>query len=162
MGLGDLFGENSAVYQLFVWGVVNQIVSQVMAPTMNLITQKVNADNPTVPLSPADLAQLVVRNYIDNAEGQDISRLSGITGTDFNHLVALAGEAPAPGDLATALRRGLIPESGSGAGSVAFDQGIREGRLADKWIPMIKGLAQQWPSPTDALDALLQGQVSAD
>lgn len=162
MGLSDLFGAGSAVEQLFVWGVVNQIVSQVMGPTMNLITQKVNADNPTVPLSPADLAQLVVRNYISNDEGQAVSRLSGITGTDFNHLVSIAGEAPAPGDLATALRRGIIPESGDGTGSTSFDQGIREGHLANKWIPVIKALAVQWPSPTDALDALLEGQVSAD
>jgi hypothetical protein len=160
MGLSDLFGGGGAVEQLFIWGVVNQVVSQVMGPTMNLITQKVNADNPTVPLSPADLAQLVVRNYIDNDEGQATSRLSGITGTDFNHLVALAGEAPAPGDLATALRRGIIAESGSGAGSTAFDQGIREGHLGDKWISVIKDLAVQWPSPTDALDALLEGQIS--
>lgn len=160
MGLSDLFGAGSAVEQLFVWGVVNQVVSQVMGPTMNLITQKVNKDNPTVPLSPADLAQLVVRNYISNSEGQNVSRLSGITGTDFNHLVSLAGEAPAPGDLATALRRGLVPEAGDGEGSTSFDQGIREGHLANKWIPVVKGLAVQWPSPVDALNALLEGQVS--
>jgi hypothetical protein len=160
MGLSDLFGGGGAVEQLFVWGVVNQVVSQVMGPTMNLITQKVNADNPTIPLSPADLAQLVVRGYISNDDGQATSRLSGITGTDFNHLVSIAGEAPAPGDMATALRRGIISESGTGAESTSFEQGIREGHLANKWIPVIKALAVQWPSPTDALDALLEGQVS--
>ena len=59
-------------------------------------------------------------------------------------------------------RRGVNPEGGNGADAVTFEQGIAEGRLKDKWTAMMKGLAQEWPTPTDALAALLEGQVSEE
>ena len=65
-----------------------------------------------------------------------------------------------PQQLAEALRRGLIPAAGAGPASVSFAQGIAEGRLANKWAPVIKGLSQLWPTPVDALDAALKGQIT--
>jgi len=111
-------------------------------------------------LAPADLAQLVVRNFM-TAENADVE--AAFSGVDPQHLrlmTLIAADAPAPGDLAVALRRKLIGEDSAGPDSVSFAQGIREGRLADKYIPMIKGLATEWPSPTDALQAELEGQLT--
>ena len=111
-------------------------------------------------LSPADAADAVVRNFLSSADGAAVAAKQGFTGSDFETLVHLAGDAPAPGELAEALRRKLIAESGTGAASTSFAQGIAEGRLADKWTPVIKGLAMRWPSPVDALDAQVKGQLT--
>jgi hypothetical protein len=111
-------------------------------------------------LTPADLASAVVRNFLPLAESQAIAAQQGVDPATLRTLVELAGDAPAPGQLAEALRRGEIAEQGTGAGSTSFEQGIAEGRLANKWAPVIKGLAKLWPSPVDALDAQVKGQLS--
>lgn len=113
-------------------------------------------------LSPADAADAVVRNFLPHGEGSQVAGKAGVSSADFETLVRLAGDAPAPGQLAEALRRGDIPRSGTGASSTSFEQGIAEGRLADKWAPVIEGLAKLWPSPIDALDAQVKGQLTED
>lgn len=112
-------------------------------------------------LSPADAASAVVRNFLTSTAGRQVAGHQGVDTADFDTLVHLAGDAPAPGQLATALRRGLIASGGKGPASTSFEQGIAEGRLADKWTGVIRGLAQEWPTPTDALDAQVKGQLTA-
>lgn len=111
-------------------------------------------------LSPADAASAVVRNFLPHADGQKIAGQGGVAADTFATLVSLSGDAPGPQQLAEALRRGLIPATGTGANSTSFTQGIAEGRLADKWAPVIRGLSQLWPTPTDALDASVKGVFS--
>jgi hypothetical protein len=159
-GLGDLLGGGGAIEQLLLWGLFNQMLSSLLAPYLEQLAQDVNARHPDAVLSPADLAQAVVRNYLTADQGAAEAGKSGLDPERFAILTGLSGDAPAPGDLATALRRGLISSAGTGTDSTSFEQGIREGRLADKWIPMIRALAQQWPTPADALAAVLEGQVS--
>lgn len=113
-------------------------------------------------ITPADAASAVVRNFLDRDAGTRIAGQQGISEQAFDTLVDLAADAPAPGQLAEALRRGLIGRDGTGAHSTSFSQGIAEGRLADKWAPVIEGLAQIWPTPVQALDALLKGQLTHD
>jgi len=111
-------------------------------------------------LSGSDLASAVVRNFLPLGEAEKTAAAQGIAASDLHTLVHLAGDAPAPGQLAEALRRGLVAEAGTGADSTSFEQGIAEGRLANKWNPVIKGLSKLWPSPVDALDAQVKGQLS--
>lgn len=161
-GLGDAFGGGGALTQIFTWQVAAQIVQSLMQPTLTLVAAKINEDTPVLDLTPADLANLVVRSYRDRASAAHEASRSGIDGAKFDDLVALSADAPAPEALAEALRRGIIPETGAGKGSTSFEQGIREGRLGNKWTDMIKELSVKWPTPADALDALLEGQVSHD
>lgn len=255
--LGDLLGKGSVAEQLLVWGLMNQAIGAAMAPYISQLQQDVNARSPVEPLSPSDLADAVIRNYmtldaataeaaksgldaqrfatmvplhgdapgpqqlaeallrgliaksgagpdtasfeqgiregrladkwapmiealsaavlsapdaasavvrnfLTNAEGQAEAAKSGVDPGVFATLVHLSGDAPGPQQLAEALRRGAIPDTGSGAGSTSFTQGIAEGRLADKWAPVIKDLAKEWPTPVDALEAALKGQVTAE
>ena len=160
MGLKDAFGKNSAAYQLFVYQVMGQVVGAILGPTLELVAQEVNAIEPTAELSPADLANAVVQSYISQADAAHSAARSGLDAGKFGTLVDLAGDALAPDALAEALRRGLIPEGGRGAGSTSFEQGIAEGRLKNKWAGIVKELAVRWPTPADALDALLEGQIS--
>lgn len=110
-------------------------------------------------LSPPDAASAVVRNFMPRGEAEQLAARLGVDAATFGTLIHLAGDAPAPGQLAEALRRGAISEAGTGPGSTSFTQGIAEGRLADKWAPVIKDLAKLWPTPVDALDAQVKGQL---
>lgn len=111
-------------------------------------------------LSPADAASAVVRNFLDLAAAEKVAAQQGVSSQTLATLIRLSGDAPGPQQLAEALRRGLIPSGGHGPASTSFEQGIAEGRLADKWAPVIKGLAQIWPTPVDALDAAVKGQLT--
>lgn len=113
-------------------------------------------------LSPPDAASAVVRHFLDLPAAERLAHQQGVDAETLQLLVHLSGDAPGPQQLAEALRRGLIGLHGHGAGSTSFDQGIAEGRLADKWAPVIQGLAKLWPTPTDAIEAALKGQVTPE
>jgi hypothetical protein len=111
-------------------------------------------------LSAPDAAQAVVRGFLPLHAGTQAAALSGVSAADFAVMVELAADAPSPGQLAEALRRQVIPFDSGDPSKPGFTQGIEQGRLANKWIPMIRALAQLWPTPTDALEARLVGQVT--
>jgi hypothetical protein len=113
-------------------------------------------------LSPPDAAEAVVRGFIKLADGLSLAELNGVDAKTFATMVDLAGDAPSPTDLSIALRRGDIPYDSGNSAVPGFVQGIQQGRLADKWIPMIQALAQEWPTPTDALEARLVGQITTE
>ena len=159
-GLEDVLGAGDAAKQLFLWSVLNQVIGALMGPYFVALQSKVNAGHPVVPISPADAAHAVVRSYMSQADGQAAAAESGVSAAVFAVLRDLAGDAPSPQQLTEALRRGLIDRHGTGAGSTSFEQGVRETNLLDKWQDVVAGLAQEWPSPADALRAALQGQVS--
>lgn len=162
----DLFPSGSMAEQFLIWNVGSALVNAVLAPVLTGLQAELwsgavagSGGHLHMPLSPADYADAVVRNFVAKGDAQDGAQMSGVNGGDFETLIRLAGDAPSPGQLAEALRRGLIPEGGVGAESTSFLQGIAEGRLGDKWAETIKGLSQIWPTPTDALAAYLEGQI---
>lgn len=155
-GLGDLLGKGSVVEQLVVWGVMNQALGAALAPYFSQLQQDVEARTPNLPLAPPDLADTVVRDYLPQDQAAAEAAKSGLDADRFGLMVDLHRDAPGPQQLAAGLLRGLIPEGGTGAGSVSFEQGIREGRLADKWIPLIRGLAAAVLSPPDAASAVVR------
>lgn len=156
---GETFGPGSTAYQLFVWSVVNQVLNALLSPAFTELSTEVLSKAPVVPLSPADAAHGVVRSYMADADGQAEAARAGINADRWAVLRDLAGVAPGPQQLAEALRRKIIPETGSGADSTSFEQGIRETDLLDKWTDTIKALAQLWPGPADIIDATVKGQI---
>ncbi len=112
-------------------------------------------------LSVPDAAAAVVRNFASREAMEKIAAEQGVSPEAFSIMVDLAGDAPGPQQLAEALRRGAIELDGRGAGSTSFMQGIAEGRLAEKWAPVIEALAHVWPTPVDAIDATVKGQIPA-
>lgn len=113
-------------------------------------------------LSPPDAAQAVVREFLTFENAAAIAALSGVDTAQFRTMVELAADAPSPTDLTIALRRGIIPRDSGSADKPGFVQGIQQGRLSNKWIPMIEALAQEWPTPTDALESRLVGQTTTE
>ncbi|MGH9622521.1 MAG: hypothetical protein ACRD45_22790 [Bryobacteraceae bacterium] len=159
--LGDLLGKGSVAEQLLVWGLMNQAIGAAAAPYFSQLQQDVNARTPVAPLAPGDLADAVVRNYKTLAEATAEAAKSGVRPADFATMVPLHADAPGPQQLAVALLRGIIPEAGSGPDAASFIQGIREGRLADKWAPMIRELSTAILSPPDAASAVVRNFMSA-
>lgn len=160
VSFGDVFGKGSLAEQMFMWGVLQGALSTLLSPEFQELQQLSFHILPNTPLSPADAATAANRSFLTPDAAASEAEASGVNADRFKILTDLAGDAPAPGDLATALRRGLIPESGTGPDAVTFEQGIAEGNLRDKWTDVIRQLAVQWPSPVDALNALLEGQIS--
>lgn len=160
-GLGDLFGKGSVVEQIAVWGLLNQAVGAALAPAFTQLQGDVQAAHPLIPLAPPDLADAVVRNYMTMADAVAEAARSGLDAQRFETLVPLHGDAPGPQQLASALLRGLIAADGAGPGSTSFAQGIRESRLGDKWVDMIRGLADALLSPPDAASAVVRNFMTA-
>jgi len=158
---GDLFGEGTTARQLLVWGVLNQIIGALSQAPLRELNQVMNHLEPNQLLSPADVATAVNRSFMTLADGITEAGGSGIDQARLEILQHLAGNAPAPEELAAALRRNIIPADGTGPDAVSFTQGIAEGNLLDKWGPTIQKLAQAIPSPSDIVDAGLKGQLSA-
>lgn len=160
-GLGDLLGKGSVAEQLVVWGVMNQALGAALAPYFSQLQQDVSARTPVEPLSPSDLADEVVRNYTTLTEATAEAAKSGVDAERFARMVPLHADAPGPEQLSVALLRGLIHEAGAGPGAATFEQGIREGRLNDKWAPMIKALSEAVLSAPDAASAVVRNFLSA-
>ncbi len=159
-GLEDLLGAGDALKQLLIWGLFNQMIAALTAPYLSALTQDTQSRNPVNPLSAADAATAVNRSFLDEGTGEAYAAKNGISPAVFGIMRHLAGDAPSPQELVEALRRGLIDADGTGPDSTSFEQGISETNLLDKWTDVMHGLAQQWPTPTDALRAALQGQIS--
>lgn len=159
--LSDLFGKGSVAEQLLLYGLLQQALGAAMTPYVSKLTQDVNARTPVAPIDPGDLADAVVRGYLTLSAASAEAAKSGVSAADFATVVPLHADAPGAEQLAAALVRGLIKEAGSGPDAATFEQGIREGRLGDKWAPMIKGLSVAILSAPDAASAVVRNFMSA-
>jgi len=157
-GITSLFSVES-VKQLLFWQIFAQIISAGGNPFLLELAHFMNKQFPHEALSPSDAATAVNRDFMTPTEGTDEAALSGIDQARFDILTALAGTAPSPGVLAEADRRGYLQKGTTGKDATSFEQGIKEGNLLNKWGPIIKELSLATPSPTDMLDALLEGQI---
>lgn len=146
-------GLGSTIEQLMLWQVAGAFIAPAIGPAVQAEANAANAAFPNVPLSPADVAEAVLRNVDVPGGAAAEAAMSGINGGRFAVLEQLAGNAPDPGSLAVALRRGLID-----AGT--YDRGIRQGRLRDEWSDLVRELAVVQPSPQEMLNAYLEGQLS--
>ena len=160
--IGRLFTKGSVAEQIFEWAILAAIVQALGEPGIEQLRQLALAAAQNTVLSPAELADAVIKGHMEQGRAAAEATASGLDAERFQTLVDSAGEPPGPAELAEALRRKLIPEQGTGADSISFEQGIREGRLRNKWTDTVKGLAIREPTPADALDALLEGQLPED
>lgn len=159
---GSLFKQGAIAEQLLVWSVLSQLIGTVLTPPLQELLRGVYSELQSAPLTPAELAVMVVRHIVGDQDATNYAKQSGIAPSDFERMVHVAGQGPGPAALAEALRRGIIEATGTGAASTSFEQGIAESDLKDKWTDTVKQLAVLEPTPADALDALLQGQLPED
>lgn len=155
-----LFGKESVLYQLLLWNVIGELLSSALGPVTAEIANSVNALSQQVPLTPPDLADLVVRGYLTEGQGAETAKKSGVSPDDFHHMVQATGQALDTTSLMEAFRRQYIPwDAGSPDGAGAL-QGIREGHLADKWADVVRKLAEVPIGIADAVDAVVESQIT--
>lgn len=157
--LGKLFGKGSVAESILLYNVAAQFVSAVLGPEFVLLNRAVNELLQATPLTPDQLADMVVKGHVSQSDGEAYAKQSGISPSDFQRMVDDAGDAPGLDFLLQAFRRGYIPQSGAGAESVSLEQGIREGRLRDKWIATVQKMGLQPIGVADAVDAVVEGQI---
>jgi len=150
--LGGVLGEGSIARQFLVWGFLSSIVDAATAPFQQVIRDAVNSANPVVPLSPAELADMVVRGVAGNEWAIGEAKKSGITPELFALMVHNSGEPPALQEMLSLYRRGKIDQT-------MLDHAIRQSRVRDEWIPTVHMMGLDEPTPTDILQAYLEGQV---
>lgn len=157
-----LLGKGGIAEQIALWQVVSPITSTALGPLLQLLAREVNKALPATPLTPADLADMVVRAIVEFDAGAAYARESGIAESDFKRLVENAGEPLPLQQALAAQRRGLIPLHGTGPDSVSVEQIIRESRLFTKYTDAVIGLSDIPVSVADAVDAVVKGQIPYD
>lgn len=151
----------STIQQFFIYGVMFSLASTALAPFTQIVANQLWQANPTRPVSPPDIATMVVRGIAPGDEATtpapdwalNMAAQSGISPENFQALVDATGNPPAPQDLFQMIRRNIITED-------QLEQGIREGDTRDEWIPYISQLRYVQPSPLDMVRAAVQSQMT--
>jgi hypothetical protein len=105
-------------------------------------------------LSPADLATMRQRGYIDAARHHDEAGRQGITAERADLMFENSGLPPGYGELAAMLHRGIITEG-------EFVQAIREANTKVKYTDELLALARPILSPIQAATLRLKGWIDA-
>ena len=162
MSFDSLLGEGSAGRQLLVYGVGYEVARALLGPMFTEIEYQINNNSPIIELSPAELAELVVRGVIANEpDAAARAQKYGLSADKFDQMVRLAGEPPGLVQVLEWWRRGYLPwDQGIGAPSVA--EAIRTSRIYSYWTDTIQKAQFQPPSPADAINAVLRNQVTLE
>lgn len=159
---GGLFGGFSSgqlIETILVWGVANQVLQALLSPIFTKLQQEVDALATPTPISPPDLADLVLRGWVDTAKGAEQSRLSGVSPDDFDLLIKGTGEPPGLQTVMEWYRRGIVPWS-SDPGTASVEEAIRTSRIfTHVWSEAIRH-GNVVPIPAaEAVDAKVEGQI---
>ena len=106
-------------------------------------------------LSPADLADMVVRGIKTEGEASTVAAESGIRPNDFSDMVLLTGEPPGLEQMLEGYRRHFIDRA-------ELEKGIRQSRYRNEWIPLLEALRYVPMSVADAVNAAVQNHISPD
>lgn len=153
--LGGILGEGSVARQMLVWNVLGSVVGAATQPFTRALQDDLWAKTPIVPLSPAELADMVVRGVAGNDWAVSQAARSGIGPENFALMVHNSGEPPALMEMLSLFRRGKVD-------ATMLDHAIRQSRVRDEWIPIVHEMGLDEPTSTDILQAYLQGQVGHD
>jgi hypothetical protein len=155
-----LFGDSDAIRQLLLWQVAGQLIAPILAPVAQTIANRVwegatsaGGGIVSVPLSPSEAALGVLRGNIDEGTGKSIAGKSGVDGDDFDRMVANTGEPISIEQALFLFRRGKIEQA-------RLVQAIRESRVRNEWVPEIEMLNDIPLSVADAVQAVVEEQIT--
>lgn len=112
-----------------------------------------------MPPSPAEVIDSLVTGQTDQATAQTRWREAGGDPTWFTTAWHTGGEAPTPNELAVLANRGLIPWTGTGPDVVSYEQGFKESRFKDKYLPYFRKLSVYLPPPRTVTALLNSGAI---
>lgn len=107
------------------------------------------------PLSPADLADMVVRGIKTEEDAAAEALQSGMSNDSFAAMVLDTGEPPGLMQMLEGYRRGFIDQA-------TLETGIRQSRYRDQWIPLLEQLRYEPMSVADAVNAAIQNYLTPD
>ena len=153
----------STIQQFFVYGVMFSLASTLMQPLTQSTGNDIWAAHPDRPLSPPDLATMVVRGIgkgdssgVEVPEwATEMAKQSGLAPELFASIVGTAGMAPDMTVLFEMIRRGVITKE-------QLTRGIKQGDIKDEWIPYVEKMRYVTVSPTDMVRAAVQNQLPYD
>jgi hypothetical protein len=156
-----LGGGGSVVRQLFTWQVVGQVVSAGLGPYFRKLGQLVNAQTPNDVLSPADLAQSVVRGVrtIGTAAGE--AAASGIDTARFTELTHLAAGPPGIESILQWYRRGIVKWGEVGPTKPTVANAVATSRVYTYWSDIIRKANVIPIAAAVIVDALVENQTTA-
>lgn len=154
-----LSGGGGVFEQFFIWGVLQQVVGPILQPIVQQILDETFPRLPSMPLSPAQVADLVLKTWMTKDDGYQEVASSGINHERFDQMVNDAGEPIALQSLMEAWRRGIIGWDSAHAGDNTVVDGIRQSRIRDQWTPVIEALRDVLIPVGDAVSAALRGQI---
>lgn len=104
-------------------------------------------------LAGADIALALLRGNIDQAAAQQLASKQGITPEVLRLLVENTGEPPGIIDMVGLWRRGKISRE-------RLVRAILQSRVRNEWVDAIELLAVEPPTTEEALQALVQGELT--
>jgi hypothetical protein len=157
-GLGGLLGGSSVITQLFLWSAMSPVLIALLGPYMESITTRVNTANPVFPPTPPELAEMVVKNILQEAAAAAEAAKSGENTEHFHRRVMNTGEPPGLEQVLQWWRRGFIPWS-SEPGTPSVENALRTSRIYDYWIETIQQAQFAPLTVADAINAWVRNQV---
>lgn len=161
-GFGDLFGKESVAGQFLMWNVGSVLTGALMSPLVNELTQLAYLSDPNVPLSPNAVAELVSRGLASEAWGKEEAQLTGVDQDRLNHLIDAVRHAPPLEAILSLYSRGLGDGGPGGITEGELNLALADLGVDPKWQAAAKLLAVQPPTAQEALNALLQGQITEE
>jgi Holliday junction resolvasome RuvABC DNA-binding subunit len=161
-GWSEFIGRGSVGEQLFLWGILSQVLNGLDDPYISELQQASREAHSIELLTPTELAAAVVRGYLTHGDAATEAAKSGIGSQRFDRLVDLAGDVPPPEVLLELYRRGVIGQEATAGQGTGLLDALRRSGIKDEWAFAYTTLAVQNPSWNDAMDALLEGQLTRE
>ena len=166
-GWGDLFGQGSPAGQLLLWQVGGQVIGTLLGPVLTEAQQElwqaaVSGSGGTVSLalSAETLADMVVRGIRTMEEATNEAGKTGVAPSSFAQLVHQAGEPPGLEFMLEAWRRGYLEWADTGLDTPSVERGVRTSRIYNYWTPIIQKMAVVPMGVAEAVDAVVEGQIT--
>lgn len=146
--------QTQVILGLFSIGsIISQFVGAVIAPYVRDAASFSWSHDPTMPLSPAELALGVLKGHIDQTYAESEARKNGLTAEMFLHVLLNTGEPLGLEQLLLLYRRGQI-------GDAELEHGIRQSRVRDEWIAAAKELRYVPVGAGEVLAGAVQSHLS--
>lgn len=112
------------------------------------------------PMTVADAVAAAVEEQLPYDVARAKAAAAGLDVTDFDTLVQTRGRPPGPSELLELVRRGIIPQDGTGPGVLSLEQGIAESDVKTKWVPAYRALLEYMPPPRTITALERQGVIT--
>lgn len=145
--LGTNFAEQALGYG------VGQAVSGAVTPFVQSLVNEAWTLNQAIPISPAELADMVVQGVKTEADAATEATMSGLNPDRFHELVLVNGSPPGPQDLLSMWDRGIITED-------QVRRGLLQSRLKPEWVDAVIATNPALLSISDLANMVVQGVLT--